>query len=118
MSEKNEICDVTKIHSDIVNELIARMPDEEVLYDIAELFKVFADSTRVRILYVLIESELCVCDISALLNMSQSAISHQLRVLKQSRLVKYRRSGKTIYYSLCDDHIKTMLDMGMEHVSE
>ncbi len=118
MSEKNEICDVTKIHSDIVNELIARMPDEEVLYDIAELFKVFADSTRVRILYALIESELCVCDISALLNMSQSAISHQLRVLKQSRLVKYRRSGKTIYYSLCDDHIKTMLDMGMEHVSE
>ncbi len=118
MAEKNEICEVTKIHSDIVNELIARMPDEEVLYDIAELFKVFADSTRVRILYVLIESELCVCDISALLNMSQSAISHQLRVLKQSRLVKYRRSGKTIYYSLCDDHIKTMLDMGMEHVSE
>lgn len=118
MSENNETCEVTRIHSDIVNELIARMPDEEVLYDIAELFKVFADSTRVRILYVLIESELCVCDISALLNMSQSAISHQLRVLKQSRLVKYRRSGKTIYYSLCDDHIKTMLDMGMEHVSE
>ncbi len=118
MSENNETCEVTRIHSDIVNELIARMPDEEVLYDIAELFKVFADSTRVRILYALIESELCVCDISALLNMSQSAISHQLRVLKQSRLVKYRRSGKTIYYSLCDDHIKTMLDMGMEHVSE
>ncbi len=118
MSEKNEICEVTRIHSDIVNELITRIPDEEVLYDIAELFKVFADSTRVRILYALIESELCVCDISALLNMSQSAISHQLRVLKQSRLVKYRRSGKTIYYSLCDDHIKTMLDMGMEHVSE
>ncbi len=118
MSENNEICEVTRIHSDIVNELITRIPDEEVLYDIAELFKVFADSTRVRILYALIESELCVCDISALLNMSQSAISHQLRVLKQSRLVKYRRSGKTIYYSLCDDHIKTMLDMGMEHVSE
>ena len=118
MSENNEICEVTRMHSDIVNELITRIPDEEVLYDIAELFKVFADSTRVRILYALIESELCVCDISALLNMSQSAISHQLRVLKQSRLVKYRRSGKTIYYSLCDDHIKTMLDMGMEHVSE
>lgn len=118
MSENNEICEVTRIHSDIVNDLITRIPDEEVLYDIAELFKVFADSTRVRILYALIESELCVCDISALLNMSQSAISHQLRVLKQSRLVKYRRSGKTIYYSLCDDHIKTMLDMGMEHVSE
>ena len=118
MSENNEICEVTRIHSDIVNELITRIPDEEVLYDIAELFKVFADSTRVRILYALIESELCVCDISALLNMSQSAISHQLRVLKQSRLVKYRRSGKTVYYSLCDDHIKTMLDMGMEHVSE
>lgn len=118
MSHNHELCEVTKIHSNIVNELIPKMPNEEVLYDIAELFKVFADSTRVRILYALIESELCVCDISALLNMSQSAISHQLRVLKQSRLVKYRRSGKTIFYSLCDDHIKTMLDMGMEHVSE
>ena len=118
MIKNDEICNEKKVHNDIVQELILKMPDEEVLYDIAELFKVFGDSTRVRILYALIESELCVCDISELLNMSQSAISHQLRVLKQSRLVKYRRSGKTVFYSLCDDHIKTMLDMGMEHVSE
>ena len=118
MIKNDEICNEKKVHNVIVQELILKMPDEEVLYDIAELFKVFGDSTRVRILYALIESELCVCDISELLNMSQSAISHQLRVLKQSRLVKYRRSGKTVFYSLCDDHIKTMLDMGMEHVSE
>lgn len=118
MKENIEVCCDKKEPSDIVQELIPKMPDEEVLYDIAELFKVFADSTRVRILYALMESELCVCDISDLLNMSQSAISHQLRILKQSRLVKYRRSGKTVFYSLCDDHIKTILDMGMEHVSE
>lgn len=92
--------------------------DEEILYDIAELFKVFGDSTRIRILYTLFEKEMCVCDIAELLNMSQSAISHQLRVLKQARLVKYRRDGKTIYYSLCDDHIQTILGMGLEHVSE
>ena len=94
------------------------MPDEERLYDLAELFKVFGDTTRIRILYVLFESEMCVCDIAELLHMTQSAISHQLRVLKQSKLVKFRREGKTIYYSLADDHVRTIIGMGMEHLCE
>ncbi|MFU0831653.1 MAG: HTH arsR-type domain-containing protein [Oscillospiraceae bacterium] len=94
------------------------MPDDEILYDLADLFKIFADSTRIKILYALLESELCVCDIAQMLEMNQSAISHQLRVLKQSKLVKYRRDGKTILYSLADGHVRTILDQGMEHVEE
>ena len=94
------------------------MPDEEILYDLAELFKIFGDSTRIKILYVLFESEMCVCDIAQLLGMTQSAISHQLRSLKQSKLVKYRREGKTVSYSLADGHVRTILDQGMEHISE
>ena len=85
------------------------MPDEESLYDLAELFKVFGDTTRIRILYVLFEAEMCVCDIAQILNMTQSAISHQLRVLKQARLVRNRREGKQIYYSLADDHVRTII---------
>ena len=96
----------------------AGMPDEEILYDLAELFKLFADSTRIKILYVLFASELCVCDIAQLLNMSQSAISHQLRALKQAKLVRYRREGKQVFYSLADGHVRTILGQGMEHVSE
>lgn len=94
------------------------MPEEETLYDLAELFKVFGDSTRIKILYALFGSELCVLDIAQLLNMTQSAISHQLRVLKQNHLVKYRRDGKTMFYSLADDHVRTILGQGMEHVEE
>ena len=94
------------------------MPDEELLYDLAELFKVFGDSTRIKILYLLFESEMCVCDIAALLNMTISAISHQLRVLKQSQLVRFRREGKTVYYSLADDHVRSILAQGMDHVCE
>ena len=94
------------------------MPDDEILYDLADLFKIFADSTRIKILYALLESELCVCDIAQMLGMNQSAISHQLRVLKQSKLVKYRREGKTIFYSLADGHVRTILDQGMEHIEE
>ncbi len=94
------------------------MPDEESLYDLAELFKVFGDTTRIRILYALFESELCVCDIAQVLNMTQSAISHQLRVLKQARLVRSRREGKQIYYFLADDHVRTIIGQGMDHVSE
>ena len=94
------------------------MPDEESLYDLAELFKVFGDTTRIRILYALFESELCVCDIAEILNMTQSAISHQLRVLKQARLVRSRREGKQIYYFLADDHVRTIIGQGMDHVSE
>jgi ArsR family transcriptional regulator len=94
------------------------MPEEEMLYDLAELFRIFGDSTRIKILYVLFEAEMCVCDIAELLRMTQSAISHQLRVLKQSKLVKFRREGKTIYYSLADDHVRTIIGMGMEHLCE
>ncbi len=113
-----ERCDYIHAHKDIVNAVNAQMPDEEILYDLAELFKVFGDSTRIKILYVLFESEMCVCDIAQLLNMNQSAISHQLRVLKQSKLVKYRRDGKTVFYSLADGHVRTILGQGMEHVAE
>ena len=95
-----------------------QVPTEEELYDLAELFKVFGDSTRIKILYALFESELCVCDIAQLLGMTQSAISHQLRVLKQNHLVKYRRDGKTIFYSLADEHVRSIINQGMEHVEE
>ncbi len=94
------------------------LPTDEEVYYLAELFKVFADSTRIKILYAISEQELCVMDICQALNMSQSSISHQLRVLKQSRLVKFRRDGRTIYYSLADHHVQTMLSQGMEHVTE
>lgn len=113
-----ERCDYIFIHKDIVEQVTQNMPDDEILYDLAELFKLFGDSTRIKILYVLFESEMCVCDIAQLLGMSQSAISHQLRALKQSKLVKYRREGKTVFYSLADGHVRTILDQGMEHVAE
>ncbi|WP_312642065.1 metalloregulator ArsR/SmtB family transcription factor [Hydrogenoanaerobacterium sp.] len=116
--EAVERCEFMHVHEDIVNDVENNMPDEETLYDLADLFKIFADSTRIKILYVLFESEMCVCDIAQLLKMSQSAISHQLRVLKTSRLVKNRRDGKTVFYSLSDNHIKTILDQGLEHVQE
>ena len=94
------------------------MPDDEVLYELADLFRVFGDSTRIKILYVLFASEMCVCDIAQLLGMSQSAISHQLRALKQAKLVRYRREGKQVFYSLADGHVRTILGQGMEHVAE
>ena len=94
------------------------MPEEEELYDLAELYKVFGDSTRVRILFLLLERDMRVSDIADALHMTQSAISHQLRALKQSKLVKYRREGKTVFYSLADDHVRSILDQGMEHVAE
>ena len=102
----------------MVKSVTDKMPDEDQLYDLAEIFKVFGDSTRIKILYVLFESEMCVCDIAQLLNMNQSAISHQLRVLKQMRLVSFRRDGKTVFYKLADAHIQTILAQGMEHISE
>ena len=111
-------CDFLHAHDELVEAVNERMPDEEILYDLAELYKVFGDSTRIKILYVLLESEMCVCDIAQLLNMSQSAISHQLRVLKQSKLVKYRRDGKSVMYSLADEHVKTIINQGMQHVEE
>lgn len=93
--------------------------DEETeLYDLAELFKVFGDSTRIRILFVLFEREVCVCDLAETLQMTQSAISHQLRILKQNKLVKSRRDGKLIYYSLADDHVRSIIEQGREHIEE
>jgi ArsR family transcriptional regulator len=119
-NNRNEIdrCDCNVIHEDIVNSVREKMPDEENLYDLAELFKVFGDTTRIKILWALAESEMCVCDISVLLNMTQSAISHQLRVLKQARLVKNRKDGKIVFYSLDDAHVKQIFNQGLIHINE
>ena len=111
-------CEEETDNEALLNSVNAGMPDEEVLYDLAELYKVFGDSTRIKILYALFEAELCVCDIAKVLSMTQSAISHQLRVLKQAKLVKFRREGKTIFYSLSDDHVRTIIGMGMDHLCE
>ena len=105
-------------HEDVIAKVTEQMPDDETLYDLADFFRIFADSTRIKILYALYEEELCVGAIAQLLGMTQSAISHQLRALKQSKLVKYRREGKTIFYSLADDHVVTILAQGMEHIEE
>jgi DNA-binding transcriptional ArsR family regulator len=121
MEEKKKkaiTCGQLIIHDDIIKKVEENMPKEDDLYDLAELFKVFGDSTRIKIIWALFESEMCVCDIAYLLNMTQSAISHQLRVLKAARLVRYRRSGKTVFYSLDDNHIKQIFEMGMEHIKE
>lgn len=115
---KIENCNVNIIHEDIVVRVKDQLPAEETLYDLAELFKVFGDTTRIKIICALFESEMCVCDLSCLLNMTQSAISHQLRVLKSARLVKFRREGKVVYYSLDDEHIKHIYDAGLNHISE
>ena len=113
-----ECCDQEQVHTEALLCVKGHMPPEEELLDMAELFKVFGDTTRIKILYALFESELCVCDIAALLTMSQSAISHQLRVIKQAKLVTSRRDGKTIFYSLADEHVKTIIGMAKEHLEE
>ena len=106
------------VHEDVVNKVMAQMPPEETLYDLAELFKVFGDSTRIQILFVLFEAEVCVCDLAEALHMTQSAISHQLRILKQNKLVKSRREGKSVFYSLADGHVRTIIAQGQEHIEE
>lgn len=111
-------CDCSIIHQDVVNEAMAYMPSADTLLNLADFFKVFGDATRISILCALFRSEMCVCDIAALLGMTKSAISHQLRILKQSKLVKYRREGKVVYYSLDDDHVKTIFDQGLSHIQE
>ncbi len=119
-SERNDVerCGYLLVHEDAVKRVLAGLPDDETLYDLAEVFKVFGDSTRIRILYALFEEELCVCDIAQLLGLTQSAVSHQLRVLKASRLVKPRREGKTVFYALDDDHVRKIIAAGMEHLTE
>ena len=113
-----EICDCCEVHENLLQIVNETIPEENELYDLAEIFKVFGDSTRIKILYVLFEAEMCVCDIAQLLNMNQSAISHQLRILKQNKLVKSRRDGKSIFYSLADEHVRTIIDQGREHIEE
>ncbi|ATW27386.1 ArsR/SmtB family transcription factor [Candidatus Formimonas warabiya] len=111
-------CDCNTIHEAVVHEVRAHMPDEEDLLDLADLFKIFGDSTRVKILYALFKAEMCVCDIAVLLGMTKSAISHQLRILKQAKLVKNRRDGKIVYYSFADDHVRNIFAQGLLHISE
>ena len=110
--------DFLAVHEDVVKRVLETQPEDEYLYDLAELFKVFGDTTRIKILYALLESELCVGDIAQILGLSQSAVSHQLRILKDSKLVKFRRNGKIIFYSLDDDHVRNMISMGLDHVEE
>ena len=116
MDKNIEFCNCSTIHEDVVEKVRNLIPPAETLYDLAELFKVFGDTTRTKILYALFQAEMCVCDMAALLGMSQSAISHQLKVLKHTRLVKHRRDGKIVYYSLDDDHIEKLFTAGLEHV--
>ena len=111
-------CASVEVREELLKVVNETMPDENELYDLAELFKVFGDSTRIRILYVLFEAEVCVCDLAAALNMTQSAISHQLKILKQNKLVKNRREGKSIFYSLADDHVRSIIAQGREHIEE
>ena len=116
--EKALCCEQEIFHEDLIASVEKDLPEDEVLYDLAELFKMFADSTRAKILYALFESELCACDIAKVLNLTQSAVSHQLRILKGGKLVKYRREGKVVFYSLADDHVRSIIEMGMDHISE
>lgn len=116
--EKIEVCETEEVHDSLVKYATDKLPDEETLYDLAELYKIFGDSTRIKILFVLLETEMCVCDIAKTLNMTQSAISHQLRILKQNKLIKNRRDGKTIFYSLADDHVNLILNQGLDHICE
>ena len=112
------VCQEEQVHEDTVEQVRSQLPPDELLYDLAELFKMFGDSTRVKILYALYKQELCVCDIARLLDVTQSAVSHQLRVLKNGKLVRFRREGKTLYYSLADEHVVRILAQGMEHIEE
>lgn len=116
--EAAECCEQVEVREGLLRQVCSTLPGEDRLYDLAELFKVFGDSTRIRILFVLFEAEVCVCELAEALRMNQSAISHQLRILKQSRLVKSRREGKSIFYSLADEHVKAIIAQGMEHVEE
>lgn len=117
-SEVAPVCQQEHVHPEQLAEVKRLMPDDDLLYDLSELFRVFGDSTRIRILYALFESELCVCDIANLLRLTQSAVSHQLRILKDAKLVKFRREGKSIFYSLDDDHVRSIISLGTEHLEE
>ncbi len=111
-------CEFMHAHPDAIERIKANMPDDDTLIDVAELFKVFGDSTRIKILSALSGGELCVCDISTVVGMTSSAVSHQLKILKNAELVKFRREGKTVFYSLADGHVNTILNQGFEHINE
>lgn len=115
---KNEHCQENKIHTELLKIVNDKMPCDEKLFDLAELFKMFGDSTRMKILFVLFESEVCTCDLAEVLGMTSSAVSHQLNALKRAKLVKTRRDGKSVFYSLADDHVRTIIRQGMEHIEE
>lgn len=115
---EENIYECTVLHEDTVKKVKKVMPEDGLIYDMAEFFKVFADSTRMKIILALMEAELCVCDIANIVQTTQSAISHQLRILKQSKLVKYRKDGKVVYYSLDDEHIEQIVKKGREHIEE
>ena len=119
MTEKHsECCEAQEIHEELLKTVRENLPPEDDLLDLAELFKIFGDTTRIRILFVLFEAEVCVCDLAAALDMTQSAISHQLNILKRNKLVKSRREGKSVFYSLADEHVRTIIGQGMEHIEE
>mgnify|MGYP003531617766 CR=1 FL=1 len=119
MAEREDLCcEAHELHRELLEIVNKTMPEETELYDLAELFKIFGDSTRIRILFVLFEAEVCVCDLAQVLNMTQSAVSHQLKILKNAKLIKNRREGKMVYYALADDHVSTILAMGLEHIEE
>lgn len=115
---KEDTCEVTVIHKELVALVKEKILPDDLIFDVAELFKIFGDSTRMKIICALKESELCVCDIAFITNSTQSAISHQLRILKQSKLIKSRKDGKVVYYSLADDHVTKIFEIGCEHVEE
>ena len=118
MEEKDLCCEQKHVHDEICERVFVDMPNEDTLFDAAELFKIFGDSTRIRILSALSQAEMCVCDICTVLNMTKSAVSHQLRILRQAKLVKNRRQGKEIFYSLDDDHVLSIINLALEHITE
>lgn len=118
MNKNIDVCDCNVIHEDIVDMVKAKMPEESQLYDLADFFKVLGDSTRVKIMWALNSDEICVCDLAVLLNMTKSAISHQLKTLRQANLVKFRKEGKIVFYFFADDHVKDILEKGLEHIRE
>ncbi len=118
MKKEVPVCEYMHAHEDIVKAVNEKMIDENALYDLADLFKIFGDTTRIKILYVLSEHSMCVCDIATLLNISVSAVSHQLKILKTAKLVRHKREGKTVFYSLSDSHVKTIINNGLEHINE
>lgn len=119
MTDKNDFsCNCTVMHEDIVEKVKAELTDDEILYGMSEFFKMFGDGTRLKIVNALMLSEMCVCDISALVGMTQSVVSHHLKILRDMRVIKYRRAGKVVYYSLCDEHIALIFNQGRTHIGE